>query len=32
MDTTRALDTWRGTHDTEDLSNVDRLLAFRMHG
>jgi diketogulonate reductase-like aldo/keto reductase len=31
MDAIRALDTGKGTHDPEDMSNVDRLLAFRVH-
>lgn len=31
MDSIRALDTGKGTHDPEDESNVDRLLAFKVH-
>ncbi len=31
MDAICALDTGKGTHDPEDMSNVDRLLAFRVH-
>lgn len=31
VDGIRALDTGKGTHDPEDTSNVDRLLAFKVH-
>ncbi len=31
VDAIRALDTGKGTHDPEDTSNVDRLLAFKVH-
>ncbi len=31
MDSIRALDTGKGTHDPEDESNVGRLLAFKVH-
>lgn len=31
IDAIRALDTGKGTHDPEDTSNVDRLLAFKVH-